>query len=202
MFDSHAHIGDIVDNAFVCTEGTDLLDSACLYRSWALGTIPEGKESDIDKLYQAARMGGHIGEIGVDKRYPDIDRQIAVFKDALAVAKECGRLAVIHTVRTYGIVYGILRDMKIEKFIMHGYTGSVDMARKFISLGGIISLSPRIAKARAFPEILTLPFVTETDMKTGEEEQKALQKWNGYLSMITGRDIEKESEDRIKEVIC
>ena len=177
MFDAHAHIGELCDDAFVCTESTDLIGKARSYRYWALGTIPEGKEHDISKLYDAAISGGHIGEIGLD------------------------RIAVIHSVRTYGAVYGILSDMRIERFIIHGYTGSVEMARSFIKLGGIISLPPRIAYARSFPAILSLPFVTETDMKTGEDERKALSVWNEKLSVMTGRDIGKESERKMLEVL-
>ncbi len=201
MFDAHAHIGELCDDAFVCTESTDLIGKARSYRYWALGTIPEGKEHDISKLYDAAISGGHIGEIGLDRRYPDMEAQVSVFRDALSVAKECGRIAVIHSVRTYGAVYGILSDMRIERFIIHGYTGSVEMARSFIKLGGIISLPPRIAYARSFPAILSLPFVTETDMKTGEDERKALSVWNEKLSVMTGRDIGKESERKMLEVL-
>ena len=201
MFDAHAHIGEHTENAFVCTESTQFLESARTFRHWALGTIPEGCESDIEKLYEAAKAGGHIGEIGLDKRYPDEEKQIRIFKDALSVAKECDRIAVIHAVRCYGTVHQILRDMDIDRFIIHGFTGSGEMAKCFIGLGGIISISPRAERAKSFPSLLSLPFVTETDMKTGDDEMAVLSAWNRKLSMITGRDIEKESERRIREML-
>lgn len=202
MLDAHAHIGKLTGNAFVCTAGTEDLDKARLFPHWALGAIPEGKEHDMDKLYQAALSGGHVGEIGLDRRYPDMDRQIEVFRDALEIAKECGRLAVIHSVREYGMIYWILSDMRIERFMMHGYTGSEEMAERFMRLGGIISLSPRAERAKSFLKLLHLPFVTETDMPTGDDEMRALDAWNRRLSDITGRDIEKESERIMREALC
>ena len=72
------------------------------------------------------------------------------------------------------------------------------MAKKFISINGYISLSPRAEKCKDFYKLLTLPFVTETDMKTGEEEEKTLYQTNQRLSTILDRDISKESEKRFR----
>ena len=202
MFDAHAHIGEITENAFICTESTAFLREAAAFRHWALGTIPGGNESDMEKLRMAAGMGGHIGEIGLDKRYPGMDGQIRVFREALSIAREMDRIAVIHSVRTYGTVYGILSDMKVRRFIIHGFTGSAEMARAFIGLGGVISISPRMRKAKSFPEMLTLPFVTETDMRTGKEEEAVLGEWNSLLSTLTGVDIAERTERIMEDLLC
>ena len=194
LFDAHAHIGGETDSAFIATPSTDEMDFAVLYRYKALGIIPEGREKDIEKLRIAARNGWHIGEIGLDKRFSDLPEQERIFREALRIAREYDRIAVIHIVREYQKVYDMLKDMGIRRFIVHGYTGSAEMAREYIKLGGIISLGPSAEKAKSFPALLSLPFVTETDMMTGDEEAEALAAWNSRLSALTGIDIAARTE--------
>ena len=202
MFDAHAHIGDITEEALVCTASTSDLDKVRSFPHFALGMIPEGGAADISRLEEAVSLGGCVGEIGLDRRYPDMPGQEKAFRAALSVAAESDRLAVIHCVRAYGRVYEIIRDMGIRRFMMHGYTGSSDMAERFLLAGGIISLSPRAEKTKNFKGLLCLPFVTETDMPTGEEERRLLSFWNMRLSEITGEDIERRSEEIMREVLC
>ena len=168
LFDAHAHIGGQTDSAFIATSSTDEMDSAASYRYRALGIIPEGREKDIEKLRIAARNGWHIGEIGLDKRYGNLPEQERIFREALRIAKEYGRIAVIHTVREYGRTLEILKDEGIHGFIMHGFTGSYEIACQALSLGGMISLSPKAERAKSFEKLLALPFLIETDMEAGE----------------------------------
>ena len=201
LFDAHAHIGEITEQAFIATASTDDMERASAYGYKALGIIPEGKEKDLDKLEAAAKAGWHIGEIGLDKRFSDIPRQEAIFREALRIAKEYGRIAVIHTVRMYGRTLVILREEGVDKFIMHGFTGSYETALEAIRLGGMISLSPWAEKAKSFDKLITLPFLIETDMQTGKEEMEVLSSWNERLSEKTGIDIGERSWKMLREVL-
>ncbi len=203
MFDAHAHPGEtICHEALICTASTDEYPMLLRYRYKALGTIPEGgRHPDFILLEEAASKGFSIGEIGLDRRFPDMESQKAVFRKALETAAAYSRFAVIHTVREYGAVYEMLREAGIKRFLLHGYTGSLEMAERFISIGGIISLSPRARKAKSFMQLLSLPFVTETDMKAGKDEAEALCAWNRELSELTGVDTGKRTEAIMKEVL-
>ena len=201
LFDAHAHIGGETDSAFIATPSTDEMDFAVRYRYKALGIIPEGREKDLEKLRIAARNGWHIGEIGLDKRFSNLPEQESIFREALRIAREYDRIAVIHIVREYQKVYDMLKDMGIRRFIVHGYTGSAEMAREYIKLGGIISLGPSAEKAKSFPALLSLPFVTETDMMTGDEEAEALAAWNSRLSALTGIDATTHTEKIMMEAL-
>ena len=130
-----------------------------------------------------------------------MDKQIDIFRTALGIAREYDRIAVIHIVREYQKVYDILKDMGIRRFMVHGYTGSAEMAREYIKLGGIISLGPAAERAKSFPSLLQLPFVTETDMVTGTEEMEALAAWNSRLSALTDADIAARTEKIMMEVL-
>ena len=201
LFDAHAHIGSITDSAFIATASTAEMESASCYRYKALGIIPEGTERELDKLERAAKCGWHIGEIGLDKRFPDISGQEAIFRASLQIAKRYVRIAVIHTVRAYGRTLDILKEEGVDKFIMHGFTGSYETALEAIRLGGMISLSPRAEAAKSFDELIALPFLIETDMKAGKEEMDVLSSWNERLSKRTGIDIGERSWKMLREVL-
>ncbi len=202
MFDAHAHIGDMTGEALVCTASAAELDRASLFPCFAVGSIPGHGAFDERALREAAGKGGHIGEIGLDRRFPDKEGQEDIFRKALEVAMEYDRIAIIHVVREYGSLYDILSEMGVRRFIVHGYTGSAEMAERLLGLGGIISLSPRAEGARSFRKLLTLPFVTETDMATGAEERRILSAWNERLSELTGEDIGERSERIMREMLC
>ena len=204
MFDAHAHPGaSIKDNALVCSVSGSEYAALASYKYRAAGTLAlSGDSPDFTLMERYASSGFHIGEIGLDRRYPDEDKQEMIFRQALEIARRYDRLAIIHTVREYGKTLSILKEMKIGKFLLHGYTGSADMARLFIRLGGIISLGPGAERTRSFKALLTLPFVTETDMAVGEEEENVLIGWNRKLSLLTGTDTGERSERIMKEVLA
>ena len=201
LFDSHAHVGELTDSAFIATASTSEMESASAYRYKALGIIPEGKEKDLDKLEAAAKDGWHIGEIGLDKRFEDLPHQEMIFREALRIADRYDRVAVIHAVRTYGRTLEILEEEGIGKFIIHGFTGSYETAREVIKLGGMISLSPRAEMAKSFDKLITLPFLIETDMKAGKEEKDILSSWNKKLSGKIGIDAGERSWKMLREVL-
>ena len=202
MFDAHAHPGEICSNAFVSSASTCEYEILRPFRFKSIGTIAEGGlDPDFTLMEKAAKEGYHIGEIGLDRRWPDMERQVDIFIKALSIAKEYDRVAVLHTVREYGKTLDILRKLQLPRFIVHSFTGSAEIAECFIKLGGIISISPAAEKTKHFHEILKLPFVTETDMRTGKEERGVLLEWNRKLSAVTGIDIGERSERMMMEVL-
>lgn len=198
MLDSHAHIGDIeFKKALVCSASPDEIPSGYLFNS--VGVLPENDISDLSKIEEYASKGYLVGEIGLDKRYPNPDRQIDIFKRAIHIATKYDRFVTIHMVGYQEKTYEIIRQSRLSNFMIHGYTGSVEMAKRFISLGGLISLSPKSERAKSFSSLITLPFITETDMKMSTEENKTLIEWNYKLSYLLDIDVEKESEKRLLE---
>lgn len=200
MIDAHAHIGDNrYKDAIVCSASPLSVPDG--YRFNSIGLIPQSMCSDISIFEEYASNGYFIGEIGLDRRYPDIDKQLKIFESILSIARNYDSFVTVHMVGFQEATFDALRKSGIRRFLLHGYTGSVEMARRFISIGGIISLSARAEKAKSFHSLLSLPFVTETDMPMGEDERDTLTSWNRKLSMLTGRDIENESEKLLMEMI-
>ena len=77
-----------------------------------------------------------IGEIGLDYHYGREDRelQIEVFKKQLFIAKKYDLPVVIHTRNAMQETYDILKNSNV-KGIIHCFSGSKEMADKFIELG-------------------------------------------------------------------
>ena len=203
MFDSHAHHGDIsIRNSFVCTASIPTIDEAELLKSYAfyaIGNLPGNTLNNLDNAEQLIKSGFHLGEVGLDKRFDDLDRQVNDLITLLDIAKDYKRCTVFHSVGHIEKLLGIIKERNIKKFIFHGFTGSYETAKRIISLGGLISINNRAEKAKSFEKIITLPFVTESDMETGKEQLDSLRLFNDKLSSMLDRDIEHLSEKYLLE---
>lgn len=190
MFDAHAHIGVPRDNAYVCTSTLEEAPLLVPYKHKAAGLLPPNC-GDITKLEEYAEMGYGIGEVGIDRRFPDKEKQTANFRTAVLIAKRHHALLTIHAVGWTDALLSVLRETRPERFLVHSFSSSIEVAREIISLGGVISLSPKSKRAKSFDTLIhTLPFfLTETDMPTGPEEEKVLYDFNTELSEILQKDI-------------
>ena len=84
-----------------------------------------------------------IGECGLDYYWvnDNKDKQKWLFEEQIALALKYNLPLVIHCRDAVSDVYEILKQYNGKvKFVMHCYSGSVEMAREFIKLGGYISL--------------------------------------------------------------
>ena len=84
-----------------------------------------------------------IGECGLDYYWvkDNIEKQKWLFTEQIKLAIKYNLPLVIHCRDAVGDIYEILKEYKGKvRFVMHCYSGSVEMAREFIKLGGFISL--------------------------------------------------------------
>lgn len=207
MLDSHAHLGNIrYKNAIVSTSilpNEKEKEALKTFIYSTIGILPENLDGDVDQNKKEFEDLLHeefgIGEVGLDKRYNELEKQKEFLCFALNKAKEYKVKPILHCVGYQEILLSILKNQNIHEFMIHGYTGSYEMAKKFCLSGALISLNPRVEKTKDFKKLLTLPFVTETDMKTSEKEMKTLQNWNEKLSTLVNYDVSIISERRIKD---
>lgn len=82
-----------------------------------------------------------VGEIGLDYHYENSDKgkQVDVLRRQLEIAKKYDKPIIFHSRDSIGDTYNILEEYKLRGSI-HCYSGSVEMARKFISLGYMIGV--------------------------------------------------------------
>lgn len=189
MFDYHAHIGKPKDNAYVCTSSLDEAVFLSPFRYRAAGLLP-GREGNIEELEKYAAIGYGIGEIGLDRRFPEMEMQIANFKKGLMIAREYNSLVTVHSVGYTALTLSILRDLKPERFIFHSFTGSLETAREIERLGGYISLSPKARNIKHFVSLIhNTNFLIESDLPTGEEEERVVESFYLELCNMLDREI-------------
>ena len=83
-----------------------------------------------------------LGEIGLDYYWDDVpsDKQKEVFQQQVDLAKKHQKPIIIHCRDAYEDTYEVLKRNG-HPGIMHCYSGSVEMAKRFIDLGFYISLA-------------------------------------------------------------
>ena len=95
----------------------------------------------IEQLIQDPRAVA-LGEIGLDYYWDEVprDKQKDIFIKQIEMAKRFDKPIVIHARDAYEDTYNILKE-SAHRGIMHCYSGSYDMARRYVELGFAISLA-------------------------------------------------------------
>lgn len=192
MFDCHAHYGIPTDDALVCSASPDEPANKKAFPYRSIGWIPEGGSSSIKALESQLEDHTFLGEIGIDRRFPNKDEQFAIFQKCLHLATERNTLVTIHYVGYTDLLFRALKESKTKRFIIHGFTGSYETAKAFQELGGMVSISERyLTTKNPLPLIQSKSFLTETDLVTGPEQKAKLLSFNTKLSEMLDDDIGK-----------
>ena len=85
----------------------------------------------------------NIGEIGLDSKRGDVEKQMPVFLSQLEIASRYGRIASIHAVGCENEILNALREYRIRA-ILHSFSGPVSYVKPFRECGCWFSVSPRI----------------------------------------------------------
>ena len=108
--------------------------------------VKDTSDEELEKLKEIAGTNDKIvaiGEIGLDYYYDFSPRELQkeIFIKQLNIAKDLKLPVIIHSRDAMGDTYDILSKFKGEVVgVMHCYSGSFDMAKRFIDLGYYISL--------------------------------------------------------------
>ncbi len=100
-----------------------------------------------------------IGEIGLDfyRNLSPPEVQESVFRRMLALAREVGKPVVVHCRDAHAEVLRVLADERVGEVggVMHCFSGDVEIARRCLDLGLLISLAGPVTypRARALPEV-------------------------------------------------
>ncbi len=135
-----------------------------------------------------------IGEIGLDYHYGKENKkaQIVLFEKQLEMAEELNMPVVIHTRDAMSDTYDILKKYNV-KGLIHCYSGSLEMALKFIKLGFCLGIGGVLtfnnSNLREVVKGISLDnIVFETD--------------SPYLSPIRGEKNEPKNVKLIADCLC
>ncbi len=112
-----------------------------------------------------------IGEIGLDYHYTkdNIERQKEIFIKQIELAQKYHKTVVVHSRDAIQDTYDIIKRYDNLQFVLHAYSGSLEMAKQLIQLGVKIGIGGVVTfkNASKLKEVVeTLPmdhFLLETD---------------------------------------
>ncbi|VUS40456.1 metal-dependent hydrolase [Klebsiella spallanzanii] len=93
-----------------------------------------------------------VGEIGLDlyREDPQFERQISVFEAQLRLAKRYDLPVILHSRRTHDKLAMLLKKHALPRTgVVHGFSGSLQQAERFVQLGYKIGVGGTITYLRA-----------------------------------------------------
>ena len=133
---------------------------------WAsVGVHPhDAAEADADVLAEIERLASAprvvaVGEIGLDffRNLSPRDVQERVFRHLIGLARRVRKPVVVHCRDAHAEVLAILGEERASEVggIMHCFSGDVEIARRCLDLGFLVSLAGPVTypNARALPDV-------------------------------------------------
>lgn len=110
------------------------------YHPDQVNVVNDDKLDKLKELLNIPKVVG-VGEIGLDYHYgkEDRDRQIELFEKQLKIAEELNLPVVIHSRDATEDTINTLKKYKV-KGIMHCFSGSVETAKIYISMGYLLGI--------------------------------------------------------------
>ncbi|HIV98289.1 MAG TPA: TatD family hydrolase [Candidatus Ornithospirochaeta avicola] len=199
MFDFHAHGGKIDCNAFISYSADEYQRGkrnrymSLMYLPWLDGY---NVRTYIETLFSDDNL--MAGEIGLDSRFKDKDQ--SAFYTILEALEGSKKTVVIHSVRNDEKILNEIRRRNIEKAIFHSFSSSLALAFKIADAGCYFSIKENFLSKKNWKEYLSLPFLLETDMKTGYEQEEKIAFLYSKIAAESGIDVYSLMEERKKEL--
>lgn len=118
--------------------------------------IEQHRNEDIERLDEIVQTAGDklvaIGEIGLDlyREHPHFERQQTILDAQLRLAKRHDLPVILHSRRTHDKLAMHLKRIDLpRKGVVHGFSGSLQQAQRFIALGYKIGVGGTITYPRA-----------------------------------------------------
>ncbi|MDP4897866.1 MAG: TatD family hydrolase [Akkermansiaceae bacterium] len=111
---------------------------------WKADTAKVGWEERLKRRLKAD-PGATVGEIGVDGwvAAPEMDVQREVFVKQVRIAVEMGRIMTVHCLKAWEELFSVMDELPQwpEKFLMHSFGGSIEVAERLAKKGAWFSFS-------------------------------------------------------------
>jgi len=130
--------------ANLAREFPDFVRPAYGIHPWFADTAEEGWEVRLREiLSEDARAT--VGEVGVDGWVdsPGMEVQQKVFAAQVGIAAEMGRVMTVHCLKAWEELFETMDESKAwpEKFLMHSFGGSIEIAERLLKKGAWFSFS-------------------------------------------------------------
>jgi len=150
-----------------------------------------------------------VGEIGLDFHYDNTDRekQLYYFKKQIELALKYDKPLIIHSRDAISLTYETLKEYSSDKLrgVIHAYSGSLEMAYKFIELGFVLGIGGVVTfkNAKVLKEVIKeidlkyivletdSPYLTPEPYRKYKNEPFYIKEIAKKIAEIKGIDIEE-----------
>ncbi len=210
MFDAHRHLVDEIEtqDALYCSSHKDEWQKVAKLAYPAIGALGALADRTLPNLDEMASiLEAHpllqIGEIGLDKRFGDMEGQTRFLLAAIDLAFTLQRSFTAHIVQSDGLFLSCLEQAgnRLPPILWHGFTGSVETARIAVKYGCILSLGPQIAHTKVgkrLEELSVFSFAIETDYEKETNKNRPYIQALEAQYALTGRLMHKDRETLIR----
>src|SRR3989338_297005 len=171
-----------------------------LYPTEAARLSPAAIDGELDFIRSCRDRVVAIGEIGLDYREGKSERdrqlQLVLFERQLQLAKELGKVVIVHSRQAETDVVDTLIRLGCRKVILHAFHGSLKLVQKAVAAGFYITIPTNIRRSSHFQALArALPLsgiLTETDTpflaaeKGGKSEPAHVAKTIAEIAGIKG----------------
>lgn len=178
MFDLHRHFSNEPPTppALYATSTQKEWELLTSVRYGGAGLLPHEPLAGLEAMYELLVHSPHlqIAEVGLDRRYRDLNEQEMFLRAVFDLALELDRSVTLHCVHADGRMMNILRGLsRRPRLLWHSFLGSYETATVAAKLGIILSYSPRLYTTKLAKEgrrLTELPFALESDYDLRDEE--------------------------------
>lgn len=128
----------------IAREFPDFVRPAYGVHPWFADTVEEGWEERLRNLLREDARAS-VGEIGVDGwvSSPSLEVQREVFAKQVAIAVELDRVMTVHCLKAWDELFRLMDTAEAwpEKFLMHSFGGSIEVAERLLKRGAWFSFS-------------------------------------------------------------
>lgn len=194
-FDSHCHLNDVPDlsqqladaakhqiNSFIIPGTTPgQWQEALAFQTpqihLAAGTHPWYVTNPIEEIKALEQWLKDqpvvaVGEIGLDyfqgkQPRPEQALQLEALEGQLALAKHYNLPVILHCVKAHNDVLRLLKQQGVHRGVVHAFTGSKELAQRYVELGLHLGVGPMILKSpKTLKAVSSIPLenvLLETD---------------------------------------
>ncbi len=138
-----------------------ILPSFGLHPWYVSERTSEWQDSLIDYLDRYPAAG--VGEIGLDRwvRGHDIAEQLPLFQQQWRLAVEWQRPITVHCLKAWGHLDQALSDLPASAYLLHSYSGPVEMIDRWVQSGAYFSISGYFLKPEKAAKLATFSHIPE-----------------------------------------
>lgn len=196
MFDAHRHLTGEKEthDALYCSSCQEEWPMMASLSAPAIGAVGALANRPLPPLAEmASKLENHpllqVGEVGLDKRFENLEGQQKFLLAALDLAFALQRSVTAHVVQADGLFLSCLRQAgnRLPPILWHGFTGSIETAKTASAMGCILSLGPTIEHtrlAKRLEELSHLNFAIETDFEENLQEKPYSQTLERQYALI------------------